>query len=99
MLHVTPYTADGAGEIAGLYTMTRFKGERISRRLVRRLVAGARAMHLRYVFAVTGNDEAARFFRGEGFRAASADEVPAAKWRSYDPARRARVRVFRLDLG
>src|SRR5258705_538093 len=62
-LHVTPYTADSAGEIAGLYTMTRFKGERIGRRLVRRLVAEARAMHLRYVFAVTANDEAARFFR------------------------------------
>src|SRR5205085_10807027 len=89
-LHVTPYTADFAGEVAGLYTMTRFKGERIGRRLVRRLVAEARAMHLRYVFAVTANDEAARFFRGEGFRAASADEVPAVKWQNYDPARRAR---------
>jgi N-acetylglutamate synthase-like GNAT family acetyltransferase len=98
-LHVAPYAGVQAGEIAGLYTMTRFKGERIGRRLVRRLVAEARAMNLRFVFAVTGNEEAARFFRGEGFRAATAADVPAAKWRSYDPARRARVRVFRLDLG
>lgn len=98
-LHVTPYIAEGAGEIAGLYTMTRFKGERIGRRLVRRLVAEASTSHLRYVFAVTGNEEAARFFRGEGFRAVTARDVPAAKWQSYDPARRARVRVFRLDVG
>lgn len=97
-LHVAPYAADQAGEIAGLYTMTRFKGERIGRRLVRRLVAEARAVDLRYVFAVTGNEEAARFFRGEGFRAASPDDVPAAKWEHYDPARRARVRVFRFEL-
>jgi amino-acid N-acetyltransferase len=97
-LYVTPYAADGAAEIAGLYTITRFKGERIGRRLVRRIVGEARAMHLRYVFAVTGNEEAARFFRGEGFRAVSPDDVPARKWESYDPARRSRVRVFRLDL-
>lgn len=98
-LHTTPYAEDDAGEIAGLYTMTRFKGERIGRRLVRRLVSEATAMHLRFVFAVTGNDEAARFFRGEGFRAATADDVPAAKWQNYDPARRGKVRVFRVDLG
>ncbi len=97
-LYVAPYEAEGAGEIAGLYTITRFKGERIGRRLVRRLVAEARAMQLRYVFAVTGNEEAAKFFRGEGFRAVSAEDVPASKWESYDPARRGRVHVFRLDL-
>lgn len=97
-LYTTPYRADNAGEIAGLYTMTRFKGERIGRRLVRRLVAEASSMHLRYVFAVTGNEEAARFFRGEGFHLVTPNDVPAAKWQDYDPTRRARVRVFRVDL-
>jgi amino-acid N-acetyltransferase len=97
-LYTTPYRAENAGEIAGLYTMTRFKGERIGRRLVRRLVAEAKSMQLRFVFAVTANEEAARFFRGEGFRAVSPAEVPAAKWNGYDPARRARVHVFRIDL-
>lgn len=97
-LHVSPYRADAAGEIAGLYTMTRFKGERIGRRLVRRLVAEASMVHLRYVFAVTANEEAARFFRGEGFRPVPPSEVPAVKWQGYDPSRRARVKVFRLDL-
>ena len=97
-LHTAPYLADGAGEIAGLYTMTRFKGERIGRRLVRKLVAEAHAMHLKYVFAVTANEEAARFFRGEGFRAVSPRKVPAAKWQGYDPARRKRVHVFRIDF-
>jgi len=98
-LYVTPYENDAAGEIAGLYTFTRFKGERIGRRLVRRLVAEANAQHLRYVFAVTGNEEAARFFRAEGFRQVGQDDVPASKWHSYDPARRGRVKVFRVDLG
>jgi len=97
-LHVTPYRADQAGEIAGLYTMTRFKGERIGRRLVKRLVVEARTVQLRYVFAVTANEEAARFFRGEGFRLVPPSAVPGVKWQGYDPARRARVRVFRLDL-
>lgn len=97
-LATAPYVADVAGEIAGLYTMTRFKGERIGRRLVRRLVAEARAMHLKFVFAVTANEEAARFFRGEGFRPVSPRAVPAAKWQGYDPARRKRVHVFRVDL-
>ncbi|MEW6267715.1 MAG: GNAT family N-acetyltransferase [Thermodesulfobacteriota bacterium] len=98
-LYATPYTEERAGEIAGLYTITRFKGERIGRRLVRRLVAEANARQLRYVFAVTGNEEAARFFRGEGFRAVGQDEVPPSKWEGYDPGRRGRVKVFRLDLG
>jgi amino-acid N-acetyltransferase len=97
-LYTSPYAADRAGEIAGLYTMTRFKGERIGRRLVRRLVAEARGMQLKFVFAVTANEEAARFFRGEGFRAVGARAIPAAKWQGYDPARRKRVRVFRVDL-
>jgi N-acetylglutamate synthase-like GNAT family acetyltransferase len=97
-LDTRPYLADGAGEIAGLYTMTRFKGERIGRRLVRRLVTEARAMHLKYVFAVTTSEEAMRFFRGEGFRPVSARAVPAAKWQGYDPARRKRAHVVRVDL-
>jgi len=97
-LYVTPYAEEKAGEIAGLYTITRFKGERIGRRIVRRLVAEAQARQLRYVFAVTANEEAARFFRGEGFRQVGHDEIPAAKWKDYDPARRGRVKVFRLDL-
>lgn len=97
-LYTTPYAAEVAGEIAGLYTMTRFKGERIGRRLVRKLVTEARAMHLRFVFAVTTNEEAARFFRGEGFHSVSPRAVPAAKWQGYDPARRKRAHVFRIDL-
>jgi len=39
-----------------------------------------------------------RFFELHGFRPARSDEVPAAKWRGYDPERRARVRCYRLDL-
>lgn len=92
------YAAEGAAEIAGLYTITRFKGERIGRRLLRRLIAEAQGRNLRYLFAVTANEGAARFFREEGFRSVSADDVPPSKWEGYDPSRRAKVRVFRLDL-
>src|SRR5262249_11148873 len=94
-----PYRPDQAAEGSGLYTLTRFKGQGIGDRLVRRLAAESRAERLRYVFAVTTVERAAVFFVREGFRKVGPDEVPAAKWSDYDPARRARATVFRLDLG
>jgi amino-acid N-acetyltransferase len=94
-----PYRPDEAAEVSGLYTLTRFKGEGIGDSLVKRLVAEARSERLGYVFAVTTVERAADFFVREGFRKVGPDEVPAAKWLDYDPARRARATVFRLDLG
>lgn len=85
------------GEISALYAFTRFKGEGIGGRLVKRLVAEARNRGMAYVFAVTTSDRAAKFFARNGFAAAGPDDVPADKWVEYDPARRARARVFRLD--
>lgn len=84
-----------AGEISGLYTFTRFTGEGIGGRLVKRLLAEAGARRMAYVFAVTTSERAAKFFVRQGFSAVAADDVPAEKWIEYDPARRSKARVFR----
>lgn len=97
-LRTEPYIDESAGEIIGLYTITRFKGEGIGYRLVRRLVEEARRLELSYVFAVTTAERAAQFFRREGFRQVSAKSVPAIKWEGYDDGRRSRAMVFRREL-
>jgi amino-acid N-acetyltransferase len=81
-----------------LYTLTRFLGEGVGGHLVSYALARAHERGLAYVYACTTSDGVGRFFALHGFRAARPDEVPAAKWRGYDPERRARVRCYRLDL-
>jgi len=92
------YPRDRAGEIVGLYTMTRFKGEGVGARLVDRVLADARAAQLRYVFASTTEERAQVFFERHGFRRVGHADVPATKWDAYDPQRKAQVAVFRRDL-
>lgn len=94
-----PYRSDLAGEIVGLYTITRFKGEGVGGRLVDRCVADARRSGVRFVFATTTSERARGFFERSGFRQVTPDDVPAAKWANYDRERMARVAVLRLDLG
>jgi len=97
-LTTDPYTAERAGEIVGLYTITRFKGEGVGPRLVARALADARQAGLAYVFACTTEERAQAFFERQGFRRVNHDAVPAAKWDAYDPQRKAIVAVFRFDL-
>jgi amino-acid N-acetyltransferase len=97
-LRTAPYASEAAGEIIGLYTITRFKGEGIGYRLVRRLVEEARTRRVAYVFAVTTADRAAQFFRREGFREVDAGAVPEVKWSGYDAGRRTRAMVFRREI-
>ncbi|MFQ5665861.1 MAG: hypothetical protein ACE5I7_05445 [Candidatus Binatia bacterium] len=97
-LVTAPYAADRAGEVVGLYTMTRFKHEGVGARLMTRLLADAHAARLAYVFACTTEVRAQVFFERQGFRRVGPGEVPAAKWQSYDPQRKSQVAVFRLDL-
>ena len=92
------YREAGAGEVVGLYTITRFKGEGVGARLVAQVIADARAAGLAYVFACTTEDRAQAFFERRGFRRVGTGDVPAAKWASYDPRRKALVAVYRLDL-
>jgi amino-acid N-acetyltransferase len=97
-LTTEPYRAERAGEIVGLYTITRFKGEGVAARLIAQVLAAARAAGLAYVFACTTEERAQTFFERQAFRRVGTGEVPAAKWASYDPRRQARVAVYRLDL-
>lgn len=89
---------DGAGEIASLYTLTRFVGEGIGAHLVRFALERARERGLSYVFACTTAERVVGFFGRQGFRTVEPGGIPASKWRDYDPERRARLRCLRIDL-
>lgn len=93
-----PYVAARAGEIVGLYAITRFKGEGVGGRLLARALADARAAGLGYVFACTTEERAQAFFERQGFRRVGTDDVPAAKWVGYDARRKTRVAIYRADL-
>lgn len=97
-LETEAYTGEGAGEVAGLYTITRFKGEGIGRKLLARVVTDATAAGLRYLFACTTAPHARAFFEREGFHAVSPERVPRAKWAKYPAERRQRLTVLRRDL-
>jgi N-acetylglutamate synthase-like GNAT family acetyltransferase len=93
-----PYRRDRAGEITALYTLTRFQGEGVAVELVKEVVKEAQARMLRYVFACTSEERAARFFSRLGFHRVRSDALPVAKWRGYDAARFARLTIFRYEL-
>jgi N-acetylglutamate synthase-like GNAT family acetyltransferase len=93
-LLTVPYADARAGEIVGLYTITRFKGEGLGDRLVQRLIAEAEVLGLESVFAVTIDERAGEFFERQGFARVDPDDLPPAKWRRYDPRRRSQVACF-----
>jgi len=93
-----PYHRERGGEITALYTLTRFQGEGVAADLVRQVMTEAVARRLRYVFACTSEERAARFFSRLGFRKVAPREVAAVKWRGYDRGRIAKLIVFRIDL-
>jgi len=93
-----PYRREHAGEITALYTLTRFQGEGVALELVKEVVSEAPARMLRYVFACTSEERAARFFSRLKFHRIGAKEVPASKWRGYDRTRIARLSIFRYKL-
>jgi amino-acid N-acetyltransferase len=85
-------------EIASLYTVTRFVGEGIGGHLVQFACAHAQELGCSAVTAVTTSDRVAVFFERYGFERVPADEIPAEKWRNYDPDRRARALCLRRIL-
>jgi len=87
-----------AAEIASLYTLTRFLGEGVGGHLVAYALTRARERKLEYVYACTTSEGVGAFFERHAFRVAGPAEVPAAKWRGYDPDRRTRLACYRLDL-
>jgi amino-acid N-acetyltransferase len=92
------YQADQAGEVAALYTVSRFKGEGVGAKLLVRILDEARGRRLRSVFASTSEKRAAQFFLRHGFRQVTPAEVPAAKWIGYDAERMGRLTVLRFEL-
>jgi amino-acid N-acetyltransferase len=97
-LLTAPYAAERAGEIVGLYTITRFKGEGVGERLVNRLLTEAERQGLASVFACAVDERAQQFFARLGFERVGPSSVPPAKWVGYDRRRRTQVAVFRRRL-
>lgn len=93
-----PYRRDHAGEITALHTLTRFQGEGVALELVKEVIWEAMARQLKYVFACTSEERAARFFRKMKFRRVGPKQVSSAKWRDYDSERIGRLSIFRFDL-
>lgn len=93
-----PYIGTGMGELEALFTISRFHGEGVGRRLVEALDEHAAARGLRGLFAVTSSEEAGEFFRSCGYVDADADGLPPSKWAGYPPERRSRVLCFVRDL-
>jgi N-acetylglutamate synthase-like GNAT family acetyltransferase len=58
----------------------------------------ARELGLSYVYARTTSARVGAFFERNGFHAVAQEGIPEAKWRSYDPERRSRVRCYRREL-
>lgn len=83
------------GEIAALYTLTRFIGEGVGAELVRHALGEARAARLPWVYACTTRAQAGRFFARQGFRPVSAAQLPARKRRGYSSRRLARLLCYR----
>jgi len=97
-LLTAPYREERAGEIVGLYTINRFKGEGLGDRLVARIVQEAETLGLDFVFACTVDEHAQQFFERQGFVRVGPDDVPRSKWVGYDPRRRQHVAVLRAVL-
>ncbi len=97
-LDTDAYRVEGVGEVAGLFTVSRFSGAGAGGALIEGLVDQAGGQGLRAVFAVTVSDAAADFFVRRGFREVGLDEVPASKWNGYDPGRRSEARAFWRDV-
>jgi N-acetylglutamate synthase-like GNAT family acetyltransferase len=93
-----PYVEDRAGEVAGLYTITRFQGEGIGGRLVTSMIEEGKKQGFAYLFAVTTQEGAQRLFERHGFGRVVSEAVAAAKWRGYDPERKKQIAVYRREL-
>ena len=97
-LQTERYEAEKAGEIVGLYTITRFKGEGVGVKLVDCMKSVGRERGLAYLFACTTQERVGQFFERQGFRAIALDQAPSGKWIGYDDARRRGLMCYRFDL-
>ena len=97
-LETEQYASERAGEIVGLYAISRFVGEGVGRQLVAALLDHAAATGLRGVFACTTSSQVVQFFERCGFAVVPQDRLPAAKCDDYDASRRADVVALWCEL-
>lgn len=95
-LEVEAYRRQKVGEIRGLYTITRFKGGGVGKRIIGHLLRVGKRQGLKALFACSSSDKAAAFFERNGFSPVDKGRVPAQKWSSRSSRRRARA--FWRDL-
>jgi amino-acid N-acetyltransferase len=93
------HPASRSGEIASLYTLTRFLGEGVGTHLVAFALDEARRSGMERIFACTTSERVGAFFERQGFARVAPDALPAEKWAGYDPERRARVLCFTRAVG
>jgi N-acetylglutamate synthase-like GNAT family acetyltransferase len=86
------------GEIASLYTLTRFLGEGVGGHLVAFALEEAGALGLERVFACTTQERVGSFFERNGFRAVRDTALPEERWKGYDESRRARLHCYAADV-
>lgn len=89
---------EASGEIAALYTVTRFLGEGVGMHLVQYAIDWARELGLAYVFACTTSEPVGAFFGRQGFREVSHDSIVSTKWKNYDSQRLKIIRCYQHDL-
>ncbi|MBF0383305.1 MAG: GNAT family N-acetyltransferase [Magnetococcales bacterium] len=92
------YKQEEAGEIVTLYALTRFKGEGVGVQLIRHVVHEARKIGLKTIFSCTTRDPVVSFFKRNGFYQVEQEQIPPAKWDSYNEQRRQNLICLRLDV-
>ena len=105
-LETETYQTQRAGEIVSLYTLTRFQGVGVAGQLLNHVVRDAKRHGLLTLFACTRHPRVADFFlrcrfgrQRSHFRRVKTDQVPLAKWHSYDPDRKKQIICLLLNLG
>ncbi len=93
-LETRAYVPERLGEVACLYTVSRFSGAGAGGLLVDGLVKRATELGLDAIFAVTVSADASSFFARKGFTEVGHDQIPAVKWEGYDAARKGQARAF-----
>ena len=86
-----PYPSEAVGEIASLYTVTRFAREGIGEHLVYYALEKACQAGLDRVFACTTSEKVEGFFLRQGFERVEMDALPDSKWVGHSEERLGQV--------
>jgi N-acetylglutamate synthase-like GNAT family acetyltransferase len=92
------YPGRRAGEVASLYTLTRFLGEGVGSHLVAFALERAAELGLERVFACTTQERVGAFFERNGFEPISPESLPEERWKDYDEERRVRLLCYQRSV-